>query len=222
MAQTLAPAGEHSGCYNRVFVHVTAIIAAGGRGERFGAGRPKQLLALGGVSILQRSVDALLAHPLHSRHGRRAAGRARGRAARLSAPGGEARRRRRGRRAPAGFGGARVRACARRRRDRGDSRCGASARERRSHRTHRRGRGGRRRGRGRRARHRHRQARRCRRPRDRNAAARARLSWRRRRRRFASPCCATRWPSPATPPTRPRLPSAPGTACAWSRASRAT
>jgi 2-C-methyl-D-erythritol 4-phosphate cytidylyltransferase / 2-C-methyl-D-erythritol 2,4-cyclodiphosphate synthase len=44
-------------------VHVTAIIAAGGRGERFGAGRPKQLLTLGGVSILQRSVEALLAHP---------------------------------------------------------------------------------------------------------------------------------------------------------------
>ena len=44
-------------------MQVTAIIAAGGRGERFGAGRPKQLLTLGGVSILQRSVDALLAHP---------------------------------------------------------------------------------------------------------------------------------------------------------------
>jgi 2-C-methyl-D-erythritol 4-phosphate cytidylyltransferase/2-C-methyl-D-erythritol 2,4-cyclodiphosphate synthase len=49
--------------YNRVFVHVTAIIAAGGRGERFGAGRPKQLLTLGGVTILQRSVDALIGHP---------------------------------------------------------------------------------------------------------------------------------------------------------------
>ena len=49
--------------YNRVFVHVTAIIAAGGRGERFGAGRPKQLLMLGGLPILQRSVDALLGHP---------------------------------------------------------------------------------------------------------------------------------------------------------------
>jgi len=49
--------------YNRGFVHVTAIIAAGGRGERFGAGRPKQLLTLGGVTILQRSVDALLGHP---------------------------------------------------------------------------------------------------------------------------------------------------------------
>jgi 2-C-methyl-D-erythritol 4-phosphate cytidylyltransferase/2-C-methyl-D-erythritol 2,4-cyclodiphosphate synthase len=43
-------------------VHVSAIIAAGGRGERFGAGRPKQLLALGGVSILQRSVEALRSH----------------------------------------------------------------------------------------------------------------------------------------------------------------
>jgi 2-C-methyl-D-erythritol 4-phosphate cytidylyltransferase / 2-C-methyl-D-erythritol 2,4-cyclodiphosphate synthase len=47
-----------------LIVHVTAIIAAGGRGERLGAGRPKQLLALGGVPILQRSVDALLSHPL--------------------------------------------------------------------------------------------------------------------------------------------------------------
>jgi 2-C-methyl-D-erythritol 4-phosphate cytidylyltransferase/2-C-methyl-D-erythritol 2,4-cyclodiphosphate synthase len=44
-------------------VNVTAIIAAGGRGERFGAGRPKQLLTLGGRPILQRSVDALLSHP---------------------------------------------------------------------------------------------------------------------------------------------------------------
>jgi 2-C-methyl-D-erythritol 4-phosphate cytidylyltransferase / 2-C-methyl-D-erythritol 2,4-cyclodiphosphate synthase len=44
-------------------VHVSAIIAAGGRGERFGAGRPKQLLTLGGVPILQRSVEALLGHP---------------------------------------------------------------------------------------------------------------------------------------------------------------
>jgi 2-C-methyl-D-erythritol 4-phosphate cytidylyltransferase / 2-C-methyl-D-erythritol 2,4-cyclodiphosphate synthase len=44
-------------------VHVSAIIAAGGRGERFGAGRPKQLLTLGGVPILERSVNALLGHP---------------------------------------------------------------------------------------------------------------------------------------------------------------
>ncbi|HZI81298.1 MAG TPA: 2-C-methyl-D-erythritol 4-phosphate cytidylyltransferase [Vicinamibacterales bacterium] len=44
-------------------MYVSAIIAAGGRGERFGAGRPKQLLTLGGVPILQRSVEALLSHP---------------------------------------------------------------------------------------------------------------------------------------------------------------
>ena len=37
---------------------VTAIIAAGGRGARMGGGRPKQLLRLGGVTILQRSVAA--------------------------------------------------------------------------------------------------------------------------------------------------------------------
>jgi 2-C-methyl-D-erythritol 4-phosphate cytidylyltransferase/2-C-methyl-D-erythritol 2,4-cyclodiphosphate synthase len=37
---------------------VSAIIAAGGRGQRFGGGRLKQLLTLGGTEILQRSVDA--------------------------------------------------------------------------------------------------------------------------------------------------------------------
>ena len=52
------------GCHRNALadVHVSAIIAAGGRGARLGAGQPKQLLALGGVPILQRSVDALLAH----------------------------------------------------------------------------------------------------------------------------------------------------------------
>lgn len=39
---------------------VSAIIAAGGRGARVGAGRPKQLLALGGRPILERSVEAFL------------------------------------------------------------------------------------------------------------------------------------------------------------------
>ena len=39
-------------------MYVVAIIAAGGQGRRLGAGRPKQLLALGGRTILQRSVDA--------------------------------------------------------------------------------------------------------------------------------------------------------------------
>ena len=43
-------------------VHVTAIIAAGGRGVRFGGALPKQLLALGGIPVLQRSVDAFLRH----------------------------------------------------------------------------------------------------------------------------------------------------------------
>jgi len=39
-------------------VHVSAIIAAGGRGQRFGGESPKQLLLLGGEPILKRSVDA--------------------------------------------------------------------------------------------------------------------------------------------------------------------
>jgi 2-C-methyl-D-erythritol 4-phosphate cytidylyltransferase / 2-C-methyl-D-erythritol 2,4-cyclodiphosphate synthase len=44
-------------------MHVTAIIAAGGRGERFGGARPKQLLEVCGRPILERSVDAFLRHP---------------------------------------------------------------------------------------------------------------------------------------------------------------
>jgi 2-C-methyl-D-erythritol 4-phosphate cytidylyltransferase/2-C-methyl-D-erythritol 2,4-cyclodiphosphate synthase len=44
-------------------MHVTAIIAAGGRGARLGAAGPKQLLAIGGRTILERSVTALLTHP---------------------------------------------------------------------------------------------------------------------------------------------------------------
>jgi 2-C-methyl-D-erythritol 4-phosphate cytidylyltransferase/2-C-methyl-D-erythritol 2,4-cyclodiphosphate synthase len=44
-------------------MHVTAIIAAGGRGRRFGGGEPKQLLSIGGRSILERSVDAFASHP---------------------------------------------------------------------------------------------------------------------------------------------------------------
>jgi 2-C-methyl-D-erythritol 4-phosphate cytidylyltransferase / 2-C-methyl-D-erythritol 2,4-cyclodiphosphate synthase len=45
-------------------VYVSAIIAAGGRGARFGGARPKQLLTLRGVPILQRSVEAFLRHDL--------------------------------------------------------------------------------------------------------------------------------------------------------------
>jgi 2-C-methyl-D-erythritol 4-phosphate cytidylyltransferase/2-C-methyl-D-erythritol 2,4-cyclodiphosphate synthase len=41
-------------------VHVTAIIAAGGRGVRFGGSQPKQLLTLGGRPILQHSIDAFI------------------------------------------------------------------------------------------------------------------------------------------------------------------
>src|SRR5262249_22519562 len=45
--------------YNqRHAVHVSAIIAAGGRGLRFGGTSPKQLLLLGGEPILKRSIDA--------------------------------------------------------------------------------------------------------------------------------------------------------------------
>ncbi|MBI3401359.1 MAG: 2-C-methyl-D-erythritol 4-phosphate cytidylyltransferase [Acidobacteria bacterium] len=44
-------------------MQVTAIIAAGGRGQRFGGGQPKQLLSVGGRPILERSVAAFLAHP---------------------------------------------------------------------------------------------------------------------------------------------------------------
>jgi 2-C-methyl-D-erythritol 4-phosphate cytidylyltransferase/2-C-methyl-D-erythritol 2,4-cyclodiphosphate synthase len=41
---------------------VAAIIAAGGRGERLGGGVPKQFLAIGGVSILRRSVELFAGH----------------------------------------------------------------------------------------------------------------------------------------------------------------
>ena len=41
-------------------MHVSAIIAAGGRGARLGGDRPKQFLSLAGRPILQRSVDAFV------------------------------------------------------------------------------------------------------------------------------------------------------------------
>ena len=44
-------------------MHVTAIIAAAGTGRRLGAGVPKQLLELGGRTILERSVEAFVRHP---------------------------------------------------------------------------------------------------------------------------------------------------------------
>ena len=44
-------------------MYVSAIIAAGGRGARFGGDTPKQLLTLGGVPILQRTIDVFVASP---------------------------------------------------------------------------------------------------------------------------------------------------------------
>jgi 2-C-methyl-D-erythritol 4-phosphate cytidylyltransferase/2-C-methyl-D-erythritol 2,4-cyclodiphosphate synthase len=44
-------------------MRVTAIIAAAGAGRRLGGAVPKQLLELGGRSILERSVGAFAAHP---------------------------------------------------------------------------------------------------------------------------------------------------------------
>ncbi|MEW5984399.1 MAG: 2-C-methyl-D-erythritol 4-phosphate cytidylyltransferase [Acidobacteriota bacterium] len=46
-----------------VNARVVAIVAAGGRGERLGGGRPKQLLTVGGRPILQRAVEAFVRHP---------------------------------------------------------------------------------------------------------------------------------------------------------------
>src|SRR4051794_11401449 len=43
-------------------MYVTAIIAAGGRGERLGAGQPKQFLSIAGQTILERSIRAFLTH----------------------------------------------------------------------------------------------------------------------------------------------------------------
>jgi 2-C-methyl-D-erythritol 4-phosphate cytidylyltransferase/2-C-methyl-D-erythritol 2,4-cyclodiphosphate synthase len=44
-------------------MHVTAVIAAAGEGRRLGASLPKQLLDIGGRSILERSVTAFVSHP---------------------------------------------------------------------------------------------------------------------------------------------------------------
>jgi 2-C-methyl-D-erythritol 4-phosphate cytidylyltransferase / 2-C-methyl-D-erythritol 2,4-cyclodiphosphate synthase len=42
---------------------VSAIVAAGGHGSRLGGGELKQLRLVGGVSVLERSVSAFVAHP---------------------------------------------------------------------------------------------------------------------------------------------------------------
>jgi 2-C-methyl-D-erythritol 4-phosphate cytidylyltransferase/2-C-methyl-D-erythritol 2,4-cyclodiphosphate synthase len=43
-------------------MHVTAIIAAAGRGARLGGGQPKQLLRVGGRPMLERAVGAFVGH----------------------------------------------------------------------------------------------------------------------------------------------------------------
>src|SRR5260221_13411289 len=44
-------------------MHVTVIIAAGGRGARLGGAQPKQLMSIAGRPMLERSVTAFLTHP---------------------------------------------------------------------------------------------------------------------------------------------------------------
>src|SRR5512144_2704359 len=44
-------------------MYVVAIIAAGGQGRRFGSAQPKQLMQVGGRSLLQRSVEAFARSP---------------------------------------------------------------------------------------------------------------------------------------------------------------
>ena len=44
-------------------MYVTAIIAAGGRGQRFGGTLPKQLLTINGRAVLELSVAAFVSHP---------------------------------------------------------------------------------------------------------------------------------------------------------------
>jgi 2-C-methyl-D-erythritol 4-phosphate cytidylyltransferase/2-C-methyl-D-erythritol 2,4-cyclodiphosphate synthase len=63
MAQSVARAAASRRAERHSFLHVSAIIAAGGRGSRVGAGQPKQLLEIAGVPILCRSVEAFLHHP---------------------------------------------------------------------------------------------------------------------------------------------------------------
>ena len=139
-------------------MHVTAIIAAGGRGQRFGGAQPKQLLSVGGRPILERSVVAFASHPVGRRARRRAAAGAWRRSARVSARDGQAAAHRGGRRAAAGLGGQRVSRRRRSRRDHRDSRRGAPVRERGSDRSARSRRRPNRARRSRRARARHREA----------------------------------------------------------------
>ena len=44
-------------------MHVTAIIAAAGSGRRVGAAKPKQMLDIGGRTMIQHCLRAFLSHP---------------------------------------------------------------------------------------------------------------------------------------------------------------
>jgi 2-C-methyl-D-erythritol 4-phosphate cytidylyltransferase/2-C-methyl-D-erythritol 2,4-cyclodiphosphate synthase len=57
------PSGATDVCFHRFPMPVGVIIVAGGRGQRVGGPIPKQLIDLGGRTVLQRSVAAFDAHP---------------------------------------------------------------------------------------------------------------------------------------------------------------
>ena len=111
-------------------MHIVAIIAAGGRGQRLGAGRPKQLLLLGGRTILAAGRRGVRRHAgastkswwqRHPTSSSRSAG--------VPQDAGETAGDRGRRRAAAGFGGDRVRRDQRPRRLRSGARCRAPVRQ---------------------------------------------------------------------------------------------
>ena len=91
-----------------IAMYVTAIIAAGGRGARIGAERPKQLLAIGRSALLERSVGAFLGASVDRRNRGGVAPRYPAGAAALSVRRRQAAPACRGRPAPPGFGLERV------------------------------------------------------------------------------------------------------------------
>src|SRR5262245_8595505 len=58
-----APRAEADAIITVLPMHVTAIIAAAGAGRRVGAVKPKQLIDIGGGSMLLHSLNAFLRHP---------------------------------------------------------------------------------------------------------------------------------------------------------------
>src|SRR5262249_37450039 len=57
------PESRNRAAIIKLSMRVSAIVAAGGRGLRFGGDRPKQLVEIDGTSILERSVRVFRAHP---------------------------------------------------------------------------------------------------------------------------------------------------------------